>query len=54
MIWIKITYSGIRISDDAGNNILYIDYSKKEALRLFKERFGYKGVRGIVIIEEGR
>ena len=44
-------FGGYMISDSYGNHMRYIDYTKAEALRKFKERFGYKYKRGITIIE---
>lgn len=54
MITIRISYtrSGmIYIRDNVGNEMTYMDYSKRETLRLFKARFGYRYVRGIKVIE---
>lgn len=55
MITIRISYtrSGmICVRDNVGNKMTYMGYSKREALRLFKARFGCRYVRGIEIIME--
>lgn len=54
MITIRISYtrSGmICVRDNVGNKMTYMSYSKREALRRFKARFGYRYVRGIKVIE---
>ena len=53
MITIRISYinCGIYIRNNVGNEMTYMGYSKREALRRFKARFGYRYVRGIKVIE---
>lgn len=51
-IYIHRTGNGwIRITDDQGNSWRYLYYSKREALRLVKEKFGYRYVRNVEVIE---
>ena len=52
MIFIRKTNGWFYISDNIGNHMTYIFYTKREALRKFKEKFGYRYKHGIEIVEE--
>lgn len=45
-------FGGYLISDSKGHYMVYLDYTKQEALHKFKERFGYKYKHGIKIVND--
>lgn len=45
-------FGGYLISDSNGHYMTYLGYTKQEALRKFKERFGLKYKRGINIVND--
>ena len=47
MIFISRINGWIVIEDDRGNHMRYLYYTEREALRKFKEQFGYRYKHGI-------
>ena len=50
-IMVEKTGSGYALHDDDGHKELFVFYSKRDAVRVFKQRYGYKYKRNVVIIE---
>lgn len=51
-IYISRTVNGyLRISNSYGRSVMYIDYTKREALSRFKLCCGVKYKRGVVVVD---
>lgn len=50
-IYVRRASGWLLISDDEGNYWRFLYYSKREAIKRFKERFGHKNKRGVKIID---
>ena len=51
-IWIRRVNGWLIIEDGYGNWWRYLYYTKREALRMFKEKFGYRYKHGVTIYDE--
>lgn len=51
MIFIRKTCGWFYITDNRGHHMRYLYHTKREALRKFKEQFGYRYMRDIDIVD---
>lgn len=51
MIFIRKSGGWYAINDNFGHHMRYLYHTKREALRDFKEKFGYRYMRGICVVD---